>query len=186
VTTDTPERRKVIQFVDVMFGEGSSIVGRKGGNVPALNDACGMSLAVSRGSVQESQAQKEAEACKQKGKPALVVQSFASPSEAVLATKSGRADGLVAGTGQSYYLAKSDPALAIGTSGHEHTTVLGFATPLNSPLAPVLREAMLYLHKTGTWEKLIGAYGLESLKPTTELIENESDDVARFLPRTSK
>jgi len=156
---------------------------RKGQDAPALNAACGLTLAVGRGSTQEAQARKQAQICQQKGKPALMVKSFASPAEAVLATRSGRTDGLVAGTGQSYYLAKSNPDLAVGKSGHNHTTVLGFAAAKGSPLTPLLRKAMLDLDKTGAWEKMISAYGLESLRPTPELIANESSDPSRFLTK---
>lgn len=182
VTTDTPERRKVLDFVDVGFGEGSSIVTRKGTEAPAMKDACGMTLAAGRGSTQEKSALEQAKICADNGRPELVVKSFASPAECVLATISGRVDGLVAGTGQSYYLSSSNPQLSIGTSGHEKTTVLGFTTKKGSDLTAALRQTMLYLHKEGIWEKMLAKYGLEALKPTTELIEYEGDDVASFLP----
>lgn len=89
--SDTPERQKLIDFVDY-FTAGTSILVRKGNpeNITTLDDFCGRTIALQRGTTQEEVATKQAATCRQRGKP-LKVLAFDRDTEALLQVKQGRA-----------------------------------------------------------------------------------------------
>jgi polar amino acid transport system substrate-binding protein len=89
--SDTPERQKQVDFVDY-FEAGTSILVKKGNpqGVQSLDDLCGKTVALERGSTQEDVAKQQAAKCQSSGK-ALKVLSFDRDTEALLQVKQGRA-----------------------------------------------------------------------------------------------
>ncbi|MEO6205678.1 MAG: ABC transporter substrate-binding protein [Mycobacteriales bacterium] len=89
--SDTPERQKLIDFVDY-FTAGTSILVKKGnpGKITSLDDFCGKTIALQRGTTQEDVAKAQVTKCQQAGKP-LKVLAFDRDTEALLQVKQGRA-----------------------------------------------------------------------------------------------
>jgi polar amino acid transport system substrate-binding protein len=89
--SDTPERQKTIDFVDY-FTAGTSIIVKKGNpeGIKSLDDFCGKTIALQRGTTQDDVAKAQVTKCKATGKE-LKVLPFDKDTEALLALKSGRA-----------------------------------------------------------------------------------------------
>jgi polar amino acid transport system substrate-binding protein len=89
--SDTPERQKSIDFVDY-FTAGTSILVKKGNpeGIKTLDDFCGKTIALQRGTTQEDVAKTQAAKCSAAGKP-LKVLAFDRDTEALLQVKQGRA-----------------------------------------------------------------------------------------------
>jgi polar amino acid transport system substrate-binding protein len=89
--SDTPERQKSIDFVDY-FTAGTSILVKKGNpeKINGLDDFCGKTIALQRGTTQDDVAKAQEAKCKTAGKP-LKVLKFDRDTEALLQVKQGRA-----------------------------------------------------------------------------------------------
>ena len=89
--SDTAERQKKIDFVDY-FTAGTSILVKKGNpdKIQGLDDFCGKTIALQRGTTQDDVATKQQAKCKAAGKP-LKVLKFDRDTEALLQVKGGRA-----------------------------------------------------------------------------------------------
>ena len=89
--SDTAERQKLIDFVDY-FTAGTSILVKKGNpeGITSLDDFCGRTIALQRGTTQEDVAKAQVTKCQQAGKP-LKVLAFDRDTEALLQVKQGRA-----------------------------------------------------------------------------------------------
>ena len=89
--SDTPERQKLVDFVDY-FTAGTSILVKKGNpdGIKTLDDFCGKTVALQRGTTQEDVAKAQVTKCQQAGKP-LKVLAFDRDTEALLQVKQGRA-----------------------------------------------------------------------------------------------
>ncbi len=89
--SDTAERQKLIDFVDY-FTAGTSILVKKGNpeGIKSLDDFCGRTIALQRGTTQEDVAKAQVTKCQQAGKP-LKVLAFDRDTEALLQVKQGRA-----------------------------------------------------------------------------------------------
>ena len=59
--------------------------------ITSLNDLCGHTVAVEKGTTEETDARTQSEKCKKAGKPAVTVLSFPDQNGANLALSSGRA-----------------------------------------------------------------------------------------------
>jgi polar amino acid transport system substrate-binding protein len=89
--SDTAERQKSIDFVDY-FTAGTSILVKKGNpsKITTLDDFCGKTIALQRGTTQDDVAKAQEAKCKTAGKP-LKVLKFDRDTEALLQVKQGRA-----------------------------------------------------------------------------------------------
>lgn len=87
----TPERAEEISFVHY-FNVGTSILVQKGNpeNIQVLDDLCGKTIALQRGTTQEEVAAEQQAKCEQMGQP-LEVLPFDRDTEALVQVKSGRA-----------------------------------------------------------------------------------------------
>jgi polar amino acid transport system substrate-binding protein len=90
--SDTKDRQAKLDFVDY-FNAGTSILVKKGNpeKINSLDDLCGKTVALQRGTTQEDVATKQQDACKTAGKTAINVLPFDKDTDALTQIKSGRA-----------------------------------------------------------------------------------------------
>lgn len=93
--TDSETGKKVgpgLDFVDY-FKAGSSILVKQGNpkGITSLDDLCGQTVAVQRGSTSENVLKRQQKTCADKGKGQLKIDAFDSDSQALLQVKQGRA-----------------------------------------------------------------------------------------------
>lgn len=188
ITTDTAERRDVVDFVDVLYGEPSSLVVNKGSKQAGktLEDVCGITIGVDSGSTHEEKAKAQAEQCAAAGKKELKVSSFKGISNMLLALKSNRVDAVYLSMGASRYYAKQDPQIQLSKPNSDIVELNGFMVNKGDALGPVIRKAMLHLNDTGTWKKLLDKYGLADLAPSDAVIENTAADYQPLLDKAKK
>ncbi len=90
--TDNAERQQEVDFVDY-FSAGSSVLVKKGNpeKITSLNDLCGKTVSLQRGTTNEELATKQNQTCTQQGKGAVNVLAFDTDPEAQQQVKIGRA-----------------------------------------------------------------------------------------------
>jgi polar amino acid transport system substrate-binding protein len=88
--SDTKERQQAITLIDY-FNAGTSILVRKGNpeNIRSLDDLCGKTIGLQRGTTQEELANEQREKCRASGRE-LTVLTFDKDTDALLALKAGR------------------------------------------------------------------------------------------------
>lgn len=182
VVTDTPERRKIINIVDYVYTTESQLLVKKGRAPLALADTCGMAIGVTAGSFPAKMAEQASEKCVTGGRAPIDVKSYSSNAEGILAVKSGRDVGFMASTGNLVYAVANDPTLEPGGDSPGPNALNGVALPLDSPLLPATRAAMVYLYNSGKLQQILDHWSLGSLiVKTVEPIENTTDNVSQFL-----
>jgi polar amino acid transport system substrate-binding protein len=88
--SDTKERQQAITLIDY-FNAGTSILVRKGNpeGIRSLDDLCGKTIGLQRGTTQEELANEQRDKCRTSGKD-LTVLTFDKDTDALLALKAGR------------------------------------------------------------------------------------------------
>ena len=106
----TPRRaRRSVDFVNYFSAGTSFFTKASGGPRCGLADLCGQTVAVEKGTTEESDATAQGEKCKEAGKPAVTVLAFADQNGANLALSSGRAQvGLADSPVAAYAVKKSE------------------------------------------------------------------------------
>lgn len=108
--SDTKKRQAEIDFVDY-FTAGTSIIVKKGNpeGIKGLDDFCGKTIALQRGTTQDDVATAQQAKCKATGKE-LKVLKFDRDTEALLQVKQGRAVADMNDFPVAAYTAKQDPS----------------------------------------------------------------------------
>ena len=90
--SDTPERQKEIDFIDY-FKAGTSILVKKGNpeGIQSLDDLCGKTIALQKGTTQVDVATEQQARCKSAGKPAIKILTYDKDTDAQLQLRTGRA-----------------------------------------------------------------------------------------------
>jgi polar amino acid transport system substrate-binding protein len=90
--SDTKKRQPQLDFVDY-FNAGTSILVKKGNpeNINGLDDLCGKTVALQRGTTQEDVAKAQQAKCTAAGKPQIKLLTFDKDTDALLQIKGGRA-----------------------------------------------------------------------------------------------
>ena len=90
--SDTPERQKEVDFIDY-FNAGTSILVKKGNpqNIQSLDDLCGKTIALQKGTTQVDVATEQQGKCTAAGKPKINILTYDKDTEAQLQLRSGRA-----------------------------------------------------------------------------------------------
>jgi polar amino acid transport system substrate-binding protein len=160
--SDTPERQQEIDFVDY-YQAGAVLLVQKGNpaGLQGIDDLCGRTVAVQRGTTQEGYAEEQSENCEVSGEPAIDLLSFDRETEAMLQVKSGRADSGL----QDYPVASYN---ARTSGGGEDFEVVGDqiqAGPLgigvskdDAELRDALQQAVQAIIDDGTYAELLEKY----------------------------
>ncbi|GGV41684.1 ABC transporter substrate-binding protein [Kitasatospora herbaricolor] len=170
--TDNKEREKVVDFVDYS-ASGTGILVEAGNphGIVTLNDLCGRPVAVQTGTNQQKLLDKQQDACKAAGRPAVDVQAFPKDSDAQLALRSAKvvadvltkpAAGWTAKTadGGKAFQVVDDPAAPGGYNASPN----GVAVSKNLPeLTDAVQKALQQLIDDGSIAKIYDKYGVASI-----------------------
>ncbi|MER7798600.1 ABC transporter substrate-binding protein [Microbacterium sp. NPDC096154] len=160
--SDTPERQQEIDFVDY-YVAGAMLLVKKGNpeGLTGIEDLCGVTIAVQRGTTQEGYAQEQSAVCEENGEQPIEILSYDRETEAMLQVKNGRAaSGL-----QDYPVATYN---ARTSGGGEDFEVVGEqiqAGPLgigigkeDTELRDALQQALQAVMDSGDYAELIEKY----------------------------
>jgi polar amino acid transport system substrate-binding protein len=161
--TDTKEREKTVDFVDY-FSAGESFFTKASGgaSITSLSDICGKTVAVEKGTVEETDAQTQSKKCTSGGKPAVKVQSYSDQNGANLALSSGRAQLGFADSPVAAYAVKKAGGQFKLVGATFATAPYGLAIPKKSGLAPAVLAALKALMANGQYTKILTKWGVQA------------------------
>ena len=161
--TDTKEREKTVDFVDYFVAGESFFTKASGGTtVSGLADICGKTVAVEKGTTEESDAQTQSGKCKKAGKPAVNVLSFPDQNGANLALSSGRAQlGFADSPVADYQVKKSGGQFKLVGPSIANAPY-GLAVPKKSGLAQPMLEALKAIMANGKYKAILTHWGIQS------------------------
>lgn len=169
--TVKPDREKVVDFV-TDFQAGSAFMVPTGSSVRPANIAalCGVTVAVEKGSVEEPEAQQQATACA-KGKT-LNIQTYPDQNAVNLALSSNRAQVAFADSPVIAYQVKQSQGKFAQSGGVFQAGPEGIEIPKgNVGMDKALPAAMTKLISSGTYQKILGNWGVASGAITKSQIE---------------
>ena len=155
-----------VDFVDY-FTAGTAIYVKKGNpeGIKGLEDLCGRTVAVQRGTTYETALKDQSKKCTDGGKKALNIESFDNDTEAQTRVKSG---GAVAGI-NDYPVAVDLANKADGGKAFEVINKQYDAGPFgivlskkNTELRDALKEAVDAIIKDGSYQKVLEKWGAQS------------------------
>jgi polar amino acid transport system substrate-binding protein len=159
--TDTKEREKTVDFVDYLVAGESFYTKTQGGiDISSINDICGKSVSVEKGTTEEADAGAQSKKCTAAGKPAVKVLSFSDQNQANLAVSSGRAQLGFADTPPASYQVKKSNGLFKLVGASYANAPYGLALPKNG-FDKAVKAAMLVLMKNGTYATILKKWGLQ-------------------------
>ncbi len=162
--TDTKEREATVDFV-TYFSAGTSffVKAQEGGPVVnTLDDLCGRTLALQKGTAQVDDAEAQQKACAAAGQPAIKVMTFPDQPGANLAIISGRADVGMTDSPVAAYQAKQSGGKLVVVGEPYGSAPYGIALPKGSPLVKPMQGALKALIADGTYGRILAKYGIEA------------------------
>jgi polar amino acid transport system substrate-binding protein len=161
--TDTREREKVVDFVTYLSAGTAFFTRTQGGTeVESLNDLCGHSVAVEKGTTTETDASAQSAKCRKQGRPPVDVEIFPGQDGANLAVSSGRADlGMADSPVAGYQVRKSNGALKLVGKTYG-TAPYGIAIPKGNGLAKAILAAVQVLMRDGTYREVLTKWGVQA------------------------
>jgi polar amino acid transport system substrate-binding protein len=161
--TDTKARQKQVDFVDYFVAGESFLVKAQGGPaISGLADLCGKTVAVEKGTTEQTDATTQSGKCKAAGKPGVTVLAFPDQNGANLALSSGRAQvGFADSPVAEYQVKKSNGQFKISGPSIANAPY-GLAVPKNSGLAPPMLAALKVLMKNGQYMTVLTHWGIQA------------------------
>jgi polar amino acid transport system substrate-binding protein len=161
--TDNAEREKVVDMV-TYFSAGTKMATLKG-NPDGLNldDLCGKTIAVQRGTVQVDDLTARSEKCTAAGKPAINQQPFQAQTDVTLALTGKRAQGMLADSPVvDYAVSQTNGQLEVVGEAYD-TAPYGIAVPKNSgDYAKAVQGAVQALMTDGTYKAIVDKWSVSS------------------------
>jgi polar amino acid transport system substrate-binding protein len=161
--TDTKVREKTVDFVDYFTAGESFYTKASGGTaITDLSGLCGHTVAVEKGTTEQTDAGTQGTKCKSAGKPAVTVLAFPDQNGANLAVSGGRAQvGFVDSPVAAYQVKKSNglfklvgPSLA--------NAPYGLAVAKSSGLDKPILAAVKKLIASGKYMAILSQWGVQA------------------------
>jgi polar amino acid transport system substrate-binding protein len=170
--TDTKEREKTVDFVDY-FTAGISFYAKSSSDpgVETVEDLCGKSVSVEKGTVEQEESEAQSKKCTKAGKPAVKVLTYPDQNGANLALSSGRAEiGMADSPIADYQVKQSNGAFKLVGKEYE-AAPYGLAIPKSNGLTKSVQAALKAVIADGTYAKILAKWGLQSGSLTTAAID---------------
>lgn len=158
--TSNEERRQTYDFVDYL--DTGLQWARPAGSDVTPDDACGLEIAVQRGTVAEMEdLPARSDACVAEGKAPIKRLAYQDAGTAATAVVLGRADAIAADSPVSAWaVARADGKLEMAGDIYDGAP-FGWPVPKGSELGPLLAEALQHLIDTGEYERILTMWGLD-------------------------
>jgi polar amino acid transport system substrate-binding protein len=158
--TDTKEREKTVDFV-TYFSAGTSFYTKAQGGptVNSLADLCGKTVAVEKGTTQQTDAEAQSKKC---GSNGVKVLTFPDQNGANLAISSGRAQVGMADSPVAAYQVKKSAGQFKLTGQPYGTAPYGIAIPKNTGLDKPILDAVKAIMANGTYNQILSKWGIQS------------------------
>ena len=164
---DTPERQKVVDFVD-FFNLGTKLLVKKGNpdRVEGLESLCGKTVSTVQGSTQLALVAEASAKCSSAGKPAVENLQYAQPADARLQVQTGRVTAFLGNSPVMVYMAKTAGEGTIfdvvrDKEYQPEPVGIGVAKD-NLVLRDALQKALSALIADGSYQKILEKHGVEA------------------------
>jgi polar amino acid transport system substrate-binding protein len=180
--TDNTEREQTVDFVTYFSAGTSFYVNASGGPaIATLDDLCGHSVAVEKGTTQLDDATAQDATCKTAGKPGVNVLAFPDQNGANLALSSGRAEvGMADSPVAAYQVQLSNGTFKLSGDAYG-VAPYGIAIPRpagaaagTGPMSKPILDALTKLISTGAYLQILTNWGVEAGAITTPVINGAS------------
>jgi polar amino acid transport system substrate-binding protein len=162
--TDTKEREKTVDFVDYAnVGESFYTKAQGGTSINTIDDICGKTVSVEKGTTEQMDAQTQGSKCKKAGKPGVTVLVFPDQNGANLAVSSGKAQLGFADTPVASYQVKKSGGQFKLVGAAFATAPYGLAIPKNLGLTKAVEAGLKVLISNGTYGSIFGKWGLQGV-----------------------
>ena len=161
--TDTKEREATVDFV-TYFNAGTSFYTKAAGgtDVTGLDDLCGKTVAVEKGTTQADDSTAQSKKCQSAGKAAVKVSTFPDQNGANLAIQSGRAQIGMADSPVADYQVKQSGGQFKSVGTPYGTAPYGIAIPKDSGLADPVLAAIKAMIADGSYKQILDKWGIEA------------------------
>jgi polar amino acid transport system substrate-binding protein len=161
--TDTKERQKTVDFV-TYFTAGVSFYGKSSGapNIKRVEELCGKTVSVEKGTTEEEEAKAQSEKCTKAGKKAVTVLVFPDQNGANLAITSGRAELGMADSPVAAYAVKQSNGTLKGIGSTYGSAPYGIALPKGDGMTVPIQAALKVLISNGTYMKILEKWGVQA------------------------
>ena len=159
--TDTKEREKTVDFVTyIVVGESFLTKTSGGPKINTLDELCGHTVSVEKGTTELEDAEKQNGKCKAAGKPIKLL-VFSGQNDANLALASGRAEVDFADSPIIAYQVRK-LGVQVRSSPAFGKAPEGLALPKNNGMAKPVLAALKKLMANGTYQAILKKWELES------------------------
>jgi polar amino acid transport system substrate-binding protein len=161
--TDTKEREKTVDFVTYYTAGESFYTKAQGGTtIASIDELCGHSVAVEKGTTELTDAQTQSGKCKKAGKAAVTVLPFPDQNGANLAVSTGRAQlGFADSPVAEYQVKQSNGQFKLVGQSYANAPY-GIAIPKGSGLDKPILAAVQELMKNGQYKAILTHWGVEA------------------------
>lgn len=158
---DNKVRQEQVDFVDFIIDASGFLVTTDSDlDNLTLEDSCGRTIGVVRGSVEEMYLSARSEECVTEGKDPVNLEIFQQLGEGVLAVTAGRIEALCGDKIQNAYLEALPNTNVKQSGGPIGEAPVGIAIGKNSPLVPILQQALQALIDDGVYLEILEKWGV--------------------------
>lgn len=163
---DTPDRQKVIDFVDYGVLVPTLLVNKKKhSDFRTMMSLCGRTVGAQTGTTTIEDIQKNSRACRAAGKPGSELQAYPVFSQSLLALSSGKVDAVVTNSALGGYAVKrqGDGPLDIAKKFNFGTKrdLIGIGvSQRRAGLSEAIRSALRRLKESGVYHRILEHYGM--------------------------
>jgi polar amino acid transport system substrate-binding protein len=161
--TDTPERRKQVDFAHYMV-VGMSLMVKHGNphHVTGLASLSGLRVAVEVGTTEKDALTAENKLVAKQHRKLVVIKLFAKDTDAAAALVTGKVDAYFADDPPvGYYVKKSGGRFEVAADKIQSAPI-GIATRKHDPLGSAVEKAISQLYANGTMKAILAKWGLSS------------------------
>ncbi|HEY2436753.1 MAG TPA: ABC transporter substrate-binding protein [Solirubrobacteraceae bacterium] len=160
--TDTKEREKTVDFVTYLsVGQAFLSKANGGPKVNTLNELCGHTVSVEKGTIELEEAEKQNKKCKSEGKGTIKLLVFPGQNDANLALSSGRSEIDYADSPIIAYQVRK-LGVAVRSSPTFGAAPYGLALPKGNGMAKPVLDALKTLMADGTYAAIMKKWELQS------------------------
>jgi polar amino acid transport system substrate-binding protein len=160
--TDNKVREKTVNFVTYFTAGESFYTKSQGGtSVSSINDICGKTVSVEKGTTEQADATTQGQKCKKEGKAGVTVLVFPDQNGANLAVSSGRAQLGFADTPVAAYQVKLSNGLFKVVGSPYANGPYGFPFAKSSQMPAAVLAALKVLMQNGSYAAILKKWGLE-------------------------
>ncbi len=164
---DTPERQKLVDFVDY-FNLGTKLLVKKGNpeRIVGLESLCGKTVSSVQGSTQLALVAEATEKCSAASKPPVENLQYAQPADARLQVQTGRVSAFLGNSPVMVYLAETAGEGKIfdvvRDKEYQQEPVGITVAKDNTALRDALQKALNAMIVDGSYRKILEKYGIEA------------------------